>query len=132
MKQAISILALLLLLAAFPACGANSIEGPGPVAVVEDYINASQNLDPEQMADYWVPEARERLVPIFEDSLEHVISISNLSVHTELVSKTEHTAKVLAEWSYRTELDDGTVTEKETALYFSLEKRDGEWFICPI
>ena len=134
MKQAIPILALLLLLAAFPACGTHTVQEPvkGPVTVVEEYIAASQNLDPEQMASYWVPERRDFLVPTFEDSLEHVVSIVNLNVHTELISETGHTAKVFAEWSYRTELDDGIVTEEETALYFNLEKRDNEWLISPI
>lgn len=134
MKRAIPILALLLLLAAFPACGAHTVKEPikGPVAVVEEYIDASQNLDPEQMASYWIPERHEFIVPIFEDSLEHVISIVNLNVHTELISETGHTAKVFAEWSYRTELDDDTVTEEEAALYFNLEKKGNEWLISPI
>ncbi|MFC2039508.1 hypothetical protein ACFLST_01825 [Chloroflexota bacterium] len=134
MKKAIPILALLLLLAAFPACGANTDKEPvkGPVEVVKEYIAASQNLDPEQMASYWIPEKHEVLVPSFADSVEHVVSIVNLNVRTELTSEKEHTAIVFAKWSYRTELDDGTVTEKEASLYFNLEKRDNRWLIAPI
>jgi len=119
-------------------------ENLSPVAsapkVVESFILAANSLDLEEMARYCVPEKRRDIISELQTpELRYVTSVSNHDIHTELVSETEYTAEVHAEWIAQAECN----TPPELELFyphdggvplcrmgeFGLDKRNGEWFI---
>ena len=99
---------------------------------MESFILAAKSLSPEEMARYCVPEKRRDVISDLQYTLGAVTLVSNYDIHTELISETEYTAEVFAEWYSRLEtefFDEGDVALCRMGD-FGLDKRNGEWLIA--
>ena len=118
----------ILLLAVSPTCGVHFGSLP-PDVVVEKFITASESLDAEKLASYYLPELRRIFIEGIEYGFQGIKAVSNYGIHTEIISEGKYTAEVFAEWHSRTEYYDGSIEQENPAVYFSLDKRDGDWLI---
>jgi len=106
------------------ACGGES----GPEDAVKGALKAFGAMDAEKTASYFPEEEREELISGLEIAFAFVDDMKVLNIKTGLVSQTEDTATVDAEWDM-----EGTLFgQKETEHVddtMRLEKVDGTWLI---
>ncbi len=107
------------------ACGGG---GSGPEAAVEGALEAFGNMDAEKTASYFPEDEREEVIAGLEFAFELVDDMNVSNIKTSIVSQTETTATVEANWRIEatffgeTESDDVEDTMR-------LEKVGGEWLI---